>query len=145
MDLDIQILEVKADQLDKELGEIKVDYVETAKLATFTEAMVGVDEHWDHVKQMKELGWRVPEDHPDLDPAHEALLRQWAVLAGWLNDDLAALATLDGVKDAARIWLANERDGAYLTHTGPRLAAAEGLNARRDLLANLTPDEEKYL
>lgn len=57
----------------EELAGIKNEYVETAKLATFTEAMVGADQHWDHVKQMKEIGWRVPPDHPDLDPAHEVL------------------------------------------------------------------------
>jgi hypothetical protein len=44
-----------------------------------------------------------------IEPAHEALLRQWGLLRGWLEEDLGALTTLEGVKRAARDWAANAR------------------------------------
>ena len=33
-----------------------------------------------------------------IEPAHEALLRQWGLLRGWLEEDFAALTTLEGVE-----------------------------------------------
>ncbi|MGH7213540.1 MAG: cytochrome c [Tepidisphaeraceae bacterium] len=56
-----------------ELRNLKVEFVETAKIADFAERMVEVDRHWDHVKLIQAAGWRTPPDHPDLDPAHEVL------------------------------------------------------------------------
>ncbi|TDR89888.1 toll/interleukin-1 receptor domain-containing protein [Enterovirga rhinocerotis] len=68
-----------------------------------------------------------------VEPAHEALLRQWGVLRGWLDEDFAALAVLDGVKRGARDWEANARGPEWLSHTGTRLAEAEAIAARPDL------------
>jgi protein tyrosine phosphatase (PTP) superfamily phosphohydrolase (DUF442 family) len=63
-----------AEKLDpKELAALKIDFVETAKIADLTEHMVRVDQHWEHVKQVQKAGWKAPADHPDLDPAHEVL------------------------------------------------------------------------
>ncbi len=55
-----------------------------------------------------------------IEPAHEALLRQWGLLRGWLEEDFAALTTLEGVKRAARDWAANGRREDWLNHTGAR-------------------------
>lgn len=85
------------------------------------------------------------EGRQTVEVAHEALLRQWGVLKGWLEEDLAALSALDGVKDAARDWAANARDPTFLVHAGSRLAAAEGLKQRADLAANLGSQEREYL
>src|SRR5690606_34428448 len=79
---------------------------------------------------------RDPEGRRTIEPAHEALLRQWSVLSGWLRDDAAALFALDGVKEAARAWVASGEDAAFLTHSGSRLAAAQALTVRSDLAAN---------
>ena len=43
-----------------------------------------------------------------IEPVHEALLRQWGLLQGWLAEDLGALTTLEGVKRASRDWAAND-------------------------------------
>ena len=67
-----------------------------------------------------------------IEPAHEALLRQWGLLQGWLDEDFGALTTLAGVQRAARDWAANNKDAAWLTHAGGsagRSRAAE--SARR--------------
>ena len=38
------------------------------------EAMVELDQTHDHRRQIAAAGWQTLPDHPDLDPAHEALL-----------------------------------------------------------------------
>ena len=80
-----------------------------------------------------------------IEPAHEALLRQWGLLEGWLTEDFAALAVLEGVKRASRDWAANGRRGDWLNHAGSRLDDAEKIAARRDLAGDLTSDGSAYL
>ena len=65
-----------------------------------------------------------------IEPAHEALLRQWGLLRGWLEEDFAALTTLEGVKRAARDWAANGRREDWINHAGTRLEDAEKIAAR---------------
>jgi formylglycine-generating enzyme required for sulfatase activity len=80
-----------------------------------------------------------------IEPAHEALLRQWGLLQGWLVEDAGLLGVLEGVKRAARDWAANARDAGWLTHGGVRLAAAGRLRERPDLAAGLEPTDWEYL
>ncbi|HEV2295836.1 MAG TPA: hypothetical protein VGR35_18460 [Tepidisphaeraceae bacterium] len=61
---------------DSELAALQIEWVETAKLPELAEAMVKVQFHWEHIKAIRNAGWRSPENHPDLDPAHEALQLQ---------------------------------------------------------------------
>jgi protein tyrosine phosphatase (PTP) superfamily phosphohydrolase (DUF442 family) len=58
------------------LRDLKIEYRERADIGDLAEAMVGADSHFDHLKQIQQSGWTTPSDHPDLDPAHEALLVQ---------------------------------------------------------------------
>jgi protein tyrosine phosphatase (PTP) superfamily phosphohydrolase (DUF442 family) len=55
------------------LQALKVEYVETAKISDLADAMVRIDQHWDHLQQIRKAGWKTPGDHPDLSPPHEAL------------------------------------------------------------------------
>ena len=80
-----------------------------------------------------------------LEPAHEAVLRQWGLLRGWLEDDLGRLATLEGMRRAARDWEANGKDEGWLAHQGERLAEARALDARPDLAARLDARDRAYL
>jgi WD40 repeat protein len=80
-----------------------------------------------------------------IEPAHEALLRQWGLLQGWLQEDFAALTTIEGVKRAARDWAANGRLEDWLDHAGTRLDDAEKVAARADLAGDLTSDARDYL
>jgi WD40 repeat protein len=80
-----------------------------------------------------------------IEPAHEALLRQWGLLQGWLEEDIGALTTLAGVQRAARDWAANNKDGAWLTHAGGRLEEAERQSARDDFARLIAPTERDYL
>jgi formylglycine-generating enzyme required for sulfatase activity len=80
-----------------------------------------------------------------IEPTHEALLRQWGMLHGWLTEDAGLLAVLDGIKRAARDWAANGKRQAWIAHTGERLATANRLAERSDLAANLEPTDRQYL
>ena len=80
-----------------------------------------------------------------IEPAHEALLRQWGLLQGWLEEDFAALSALEGVKRAARDWEANARADDWLAHTAGRLDDAEALLARDDFAGSLDPTDRAYL
>lgn len=80
-----------------------------------------------------------------IEPAHEALLREWGLLKGWLKEDAALLTVLDGIKRAARDWAANGKATSWLVHAEERLRAAERLLARPDLAANLEPTDKDYV
>jgi WD40 repeat protein len=80
-----------------------------------------------------------------IEPAHEALLRQWSLLEGWLADDSELLAVLEGIKRAARDWRHSAKSTAWLTHSADRLTAAEQLSQRPDLAAKLDPPDREYL
>ncbi|MCA9214287.1 MAG: hypothetical protein KDB27_14545 [Planctomycetales bacterium] len=56
------------------LDELEVDFRETAEVRPIAEAMVAMGHTHDHLKWIAAAGWHRPADHPDLEPAHEALL-----------------------------------------------------------------------
>ena len=81
-----------------------------------------------------------------VEPVHEALLRQWSLLQGWLAEDAGLLGVLEGVKRASRDWAANGRNIAWLTHATNRLESAERLlRERSDLAANFETTDWDYL
>lgn len=80
-----------------------------------------------------------------IEPTHETLLRQWGLLQGWLEQDFALLAALEGVKRAARDWDASGREEAWAAHGGSRLAEADALDARKDVAAKLDVVDRAYL
>jgi WD40 repeat protein len=80
-----------------------------------------------------------------VEPAHEALLRQWGQLQQWLDEEGAAYAAIDGIKRAAVEWKAHARDEAWLAHQAGRLEDAERVAARDDFGSLLTQQERDYL
>ena len=85
---------------------------ETVRVAAFTQTMVAIDHHFDNLKRARKAGWKTPEDHPDVDPPHEALqllehyqeLRRLPALKerpadfqAWLRDGEAAAGELEQV------------------------------------------------
>ncbi|MGO4871259.1 MAG: SUMF1/EgtB/PvdO family nonheme iron enzyme [Roseiarcus sp.] len=80
-----------------------------------------------------------------IEPAHEALLRQWGLLQGWLEQDFGLLAALEGLRRATRDWAANAKDVSWLNHAGGRLEDAERLEARADLAPLIGAPEREYL
>ena len=80
-----------------------------------------------------------------IEPAHEALLRQWSLLQGWLTEDAGLLSVMDTVIRAAKEWHEHGRNAIWLTHTTGRLAAAEQVLNRPDLAASLEQRDRDYL
>ena len=58
----------------QELSHVKSDFPETAAIAPLAEAMVTIEHKHDALKQMAAANWKAQPGHPDLTPAHEALL-----------------------------------------------------------------------
>jgi protein tyrosine phosphatase (PTP) superfamily phosphohydrolase (DUF442 family) len=57
----------------EELAKVSDSLPEVAKTDDLTQAMVAVDHHWENLKAAKAAGWKTPPNHPDVEPAHEAL------------------------------------------------------------------------
>jgi protein tyrosine phosphatase (PTP) superfamily phosphohydrolase (DUF442 family) len=56
-----------------ELDAVSADFPEAAEVSGLGQAMVGLDERWERLKKVRSAGWQTPANHPDIDPAHEAL------------------------------------------------------------------------
>lgn len=80
-----------------------------------------------------------------VEPAHEALLRQWSELYGWLQERIADFSAIDGVKRAASEWSSNDKRGDWLSHLGSRLKDAEDVVEKEDFRSLLEPTELEYL
>jgi WD40 repeat protein len=80
-----------------------------------------------------------------IEPAHEALLRQWGSLKGWLQEDFVALTAVEMVARAARDWTANAESRDWLAHRAGRLEDAERLLQRTDLAGRLGASGRVYL
>lgn len=56
------------------LDALAVEFTATARIPPLADAMVALEHTHDHLRQIAESQWTAPPGHPDLDPAHEALL-----------------------------------------------------------------------
>lgn len=58
----------------EQLSAIPGEFPETAKVSGLVDMMVEIDERWDHLKSVRRAGYQVPNEHPDILPAHEAVI-----------------------------------------------------------------------
>ncbi len=79
---------------------------------------------------------------PTVEVAHEALLREWPRLRGWLEEDRDGLRILRHLNTAATEWDTTDRPDAEL-YRGGRLEVAEGWAA--DHAGELTEQEGRFL
>jgi WD40 repeat protein len=79
----------------------------------------------------------------EVEVAHEALIRHWPRLIGWLDENRAILRLRQGITEAAEEWAREDREKDYLVHKGPRLQEAERL--RGDARFGLSELERSYL
>lgn len=79
---------------------------------------------------------------PVVEVAHEALIREWALLRSWLDDSRADVRQQRQLAVAAIEWGDSRRDDSYLL-SGTRLSQFEEWAASTDLV--LTPLERDYL
>jgi hypothetical protein len=76
------------------------------------------------------------ETEPTVEAAHEALLREWATLATWIEERRDALRLREQLEKEARAWNARQRP-EHLRWRHERLAPARALLAEADLLVEL--------
>jgi protein tyrosine phosphatase (PTP) superfamily phosphohydrolase (DUF442 family) len=97
-----------------DLDRVTPDFPEVARTPRLMEAMVQIDHRFEGLMLCQKEGWRVPREHPDLLPAHEALQlrelftelnrtpdveRRPAEFRQWMQD---AQANTQAVEDALR-------------------------------------------
>lgn len=68
-----------------------------------------------------------PAQSRTVEPAHEALLRQWPTLVQWLKQEHANLMMLEAILRSAKEWDENGRSSDYIAHKGGRLQEAREL------------------
>jgi hypothetical protein len=56
-----------------ELDRASADFPEAATVSDLARLMVVIDARLDNLKRVKAAGWATPNDHPDIDPPHEAV------------------------------------------------------------------------
>lgn len=80
-----------------------------------------------------------------VEPVHEALLRQWGLLEGWLKDEAGAFSIASSIKSAVAEWEANGRGSAWLSHQAGRLEDALALSSRTDFAEYFGDADRAYL
>jgi hypothetical protein len=86
---------------------------------------------------------RGADGEPVVGVAHEALLREWPRVSGWIEENRASLNVRARVAAAQALWTAAERSAAYLMPDGRLLRDAEALLARHVEL--LSPEEKVFI
>ncbi|XZE52463.1 hypothetical protein SH139x_004156 [Planctomycetaceae bacterium SH139] len=56
------------------LDQLQVEFTAHAQVPALAEAMVQLEHTHERIGQIAAAGWQSPAEHPDLEPAHEALL-----------------------------------------------------------------------
>lgn len=103
----------------RELQNVRVDYVEIAQIPDLAAAMLHIDHRNDLLKLVRRAGWVQPPDHPDLDPAHEALQ---------LEEHYREMSRLQSVADRPddfRALLADAQQSAADLHAALRASPAD--------------------
>jgi hypothetical protein len=77
-----------------------------------------------------------------LDVSHEALIRGWPRLRGWLDEDRAGLRVQRRITETAQEWQRSNRDDDLL-YRGARLIEAQEWRARHEV--ELNPLEREFL
>jgi len=80
-----------------------------------------------------------------IEPAHEALLRRWDWLSGWLKDMADELVAIDELNEAAGDWHRQGRRPDWLQHKGERLDPLQAAVAHPALSDYPTEEARAYL
>jgi hypothetical protein len=58
----------------EQLQKISSDLPEIAKVSGLVDAMVDIDNRWDHLKAVRAAGYQALKEHPDIQPANEIVI-----------------------------------------------------------------------
>ena len=79
---------------------------------------------------------------PTVEVAHEALLREWPRLRGWIDEDREAIVALGHLRESATSWVELDRDTGAL-YRGARLEHV--VDVIDDRVGTLPPLEHEFL
>jgi CHASE2 domain-containing sensor protein len=80
--------------------------------------------------------------HETAEVVHEALIRNWPTMAGWIDRDRAFLSWLRQIKSHVELWSANPSDDGPLLRGGLLPQASDWFTRRGD---DLSPAERAYI
>lgn len=89
-----------------ELDALQVEFHAVQDIPPMAEAMVHLSHASDHLKRIAASGWKTPPDHPDLEPAHKALLYRELFTELLRTDEVA------GQPEDFRAWLEDSESAA---------------------------------
>jgi protein tyrosine phosphatase (PTP) superfamily phosphohydrolase (DUF442 family) len=96
----------------EELDDLAVEFRPVSEVPPMAEAMIEMEHRLANLQRIAQAGWQVPTSHPDLVPAHEALLlrelyaemlrseevaHESEAFRGWLQEGEQQLATLESL------------------------------------------------
>jgi protein tyrosine phosphatase (PTP) superfamily phosphohydrolase (DUF442 family) len=125
----------------QQLRDLQVEYVEAARVGDLATAMVSIDHRWDHLKMSQAIKFAPPPDHPDINPAHEALQLQEHL------QEMGRLAEVVAKPDDFKRMLAESEQQAKALHlalsaTPVNLEAADA--AYKSIAASCTACHKAY-
>jgi len=88
---------------------------------------------------------RDPQKRETIEVAHEALLRTWPLLGGWLAEDRDKLRLLESLRRSAEEWDQGSRRDDLLIHRNGRLKDAEALLANPRFTMPAASVERAYM
>ena len=59
---------------DARLNALPADFPEKAQVSGLIDAMLGIDERWEQLKEVRAAGYLAPKEHPDIQPANETVI-----------------------------------------------------------------------
>lgn len=83
------------------LDALEAEFSAASAVPPLAEAMVALEQTHDHLQQIAAAGWKSPPAHPDLEPAHKALL---------LREHFAELLRMDEVTQRPEAFLQSLRE-----------------------------------
>ena len=110
-----------------ELDAVPADFPEVAEVSGMVEAMVEIDERFEHLQLIQAAGWKAPADHPDLVPAAEA--DRLAMLMRSIEGEEAGRPDPQHFRDLLAV---SAREAAGIVEDLGRGAATAELDARID-------------
>ena len=137
-----------AKPLDKALLDgLKVEFREEIDVPPLADAMVKMEHTHEHLTKIALARWRTPTEHPDLDPAHEALLLREhfteLLRADYVRQEPEAFkALLRNSEDAAKALEFALRDWTPATPSAEPPEVVLRLSAR--IAANCTACHERF-
>lgn len=91
----------------QQLAAVSTSFPEVARVSGLVEAMVAIDESWEHLKAVRKAGYQAPKEHPDLQPANEAVIlwehyREAQRLSDSIRHGTDFIARLKAAEDQAK-------------------------------------------